>query len=124
VDFACAQPKQLEVMFRPRQRETEGPPPQALVAVGTQAFSHLIDAVRACQEQGLAPQATARRWPSVPGAWCTASPASGNQGQLGALVADGSQFERQRDQLLRNLQAGWQATARNPVANAGDPEVL
>ena len=122
VDFACAQPNQLEVMFRQRQRETEGPPPQALVAVGAQAFSHLSEAVRACQEQGLAPAGDSAAlalsaWSLVHGfasLW--------NQGQLGGLIADGSHFERQRDQLLRNLLAGWQATVRDPGTNAGEPK--
>jgi AcrR family transcriptional regulator len=122
VDFACALPEQLEVMFRPRHGETEGPPPQALAAIGAQAFARLADAVRACQQQGLAPAGDSAAlalsaWSLVHGfasLW--------NQGQLGTLIADGSDFERLRDQLLRNLQAGWQATARDPGANAGDPE--
>jgi len=40
------------------------------------------------------------------------------QGQLGALIPNPDQFARQRDQLLRNLQAGWQATAAAPAAPA------
>jgi len=118
VDFACAHPEQLQVMFRPRHHESEGPPPPALVEIGAQAYGHLADAVRVCQAQGLAPagdpdELALSAWSLVHGfasLW--------SQGQLGALVPTPDQFARQRDRLLRNLQAGWQATAAAPAAPA------
>ena len=118
VDFACAHPEQLQVMFRPRHHDSEGPPPPALAEIGAQAYGHLADAVRACQAQGLAPagdpgELTLSAWSLVHGfgsLWC--------QGQLGALIPGPEQFARQRDQLLRNLQAGWKATAAAPAAPA------
>jgi AcrR family transcriptional regulator len=118
VDFACAHPEQLQVMFRPRHHESEGPPPPALVEIGAQAYGHLADAVRICQAQGLAPagdpdELALSAWSLVHGfasLW--------SQGQLGALVPTPDQFARQRDRLLRNLQAGWQATAAAPAAPA------
>lgn len=118
VDFACAHPEQLQVMFRPRHHDSEGPPPPALAEIGAQAYGHLADAVRACQAQGLAPagdpgELTLSAWSLVHGfasLWC--------QGQLGALIPGPEQFARQRDQLLGNLQAGWQATAAAPAAPA------
>jgi len=118
VDFACAHPEQLQVMFRPRHLESEGPPPPALVEIGAQAYGHLADAVRVCQAQGLAPagdpdELALSAWSLVHGfasLW--------SQGQLGALVPTPDQFARQRDRLLRNLQAGWQATAAAPAAPA------
>jgi AcrR family transcriptional regulator len=118
VDFACAHPEQLQVMFRPRHHESEGPPPPALVEIGAQAYGHLADAVRVCQAQGLAPagdpdELALSAWSQVHGfasLW--------SQGQLGALVPTPDQFARQRDRLLRNLQAGWQATAAAPAAPA------
>jgi len=125
VDFACAHPEQLQVMFRPRHHESEGPPPPALVEIGAQAYGHLADAVRVCQTQGLAPagdpdELALSAWSLVHGfasLW--------SQGQLGALVPTPDQFARQRDRLLRNLQAGWQATAAadapaNHVGSAPD----
>ena len=128
VDFACAHPEQLQVMFRPRHHESEGPPPPALAEIGAKAFAHLNEAVRTCQAQGLAPpgdcaELALSAWSLVHGfatLWC--------QGQLGALIADGDSFAsgdtfaageafaQQRDRLLRNLQAGWQATAAAPGA--------
>ena len=118
VDFACAHPEQLQVMFRPRHHDSEGPPPPALAEIGAKAYGHLADAVRACQAQGLAPagdpgELTLSAWSLVHGfasLW--------SQGQLGALIPGPEQFARQRDQLLRNLQAGWQATAAAPAAPA------
>jgi AcrR family transcriptional regulator len=118
VDFACAHPEQLQVMFRPRHHDSEGPPPPALAEIGAKAYGHLADAVRACQAQGLAPEGdpgelTLSAWSLVHGfasLW--------SQGQLGALIPGPEQFARQRDQLLRNLQAGWQATAAAPAAPA------
>ena len=118
VDFACAHPEQLQVMFRPRHLESEGAPPPALVEIGAQAYGHLADAVRVCQAQGLAPagdpdELALSAWSLVHGfasLW--------SQGQLGALVPTPDQFARQRDRLLRNLQAGWQATAAAPAAPA------
>jgi AcrR family transcriptional regulator len=111
VDFACAHPEQLQVMFRPRHHDSEGPPPPALAEIGAKAYGHLADAVRACQAQGLAPagdpnELTLSAWSLVHG-----FASLGNQGQLGALIPTPDQFAHQRDQLLRNLQAGWQATA-------------
>lgn len=111
VDFACAHPEQLQVMFRPRHLESEGPTPPALAEIGAKAYGHLADAVRACQAQGLAPagdpgELALSAWSLVHGfasLW--------SQGQLGALIPAPDQFARQRDRLLRNLQAGWQATA-------------
>jgi len=118
VDFACAHPEQLQVMFRPRHHDSEGPPPPALAEIGAQAYGHLADGVRVCQAQGLAPggdpnELALSAWSLVHGfasLW--------SQGQLGALVPNPDQFARQRDQLLRNLQAGWQATAAAPEAPA------
>jgi AcrR family transcriptional regulator len=118
VDFACAHPEQLQVMFRPRHLESEGPTPPALAEIGAKAYGHLADAVRACQAQGLAPagdpgELALSAWSLVHGfasLW--------SQGQLGALVPTPDQFARQRDRLLRNLQAGWQATAAAPAAPA------
>ena len=118
VDFACAHPEQLQVMFRPRHHESEGPPPPALAEIGTQAYGHLADGVRVCQAQGLAPagdpnELALSAWSLVHGfasLW--------SQGQLGALIPGPEQFARQRDQLLRNLQAGWQAAAATPAAPA------
>lgn len=114
VDFACAHPEQLQVMFRPRHHDSEGPPPPALAEIGAKAYGHLADAVRVCQTQGLAPagdpgELTLSAWSLVHGfasLW--------SQGQLRALIPEPEQFARQRDQLLRNLQAGWQATAAGP----------
>ena len=116
VDFACTHPEQLQVMFRPRHHESEGPPPPALAEIGAKAYGHLADAVRACQAQGLAPagdpdELALSAWSLVHGfasLW--------SQGQLGALIPAPDQFARQRDRLLRNLQAGWQATAAAPDA--------
>jgi len=133
VDFACAHPEQLQVMFRPRHHESEGPPPPALAEIGAQAYGHLADGVRACQAQGLAPagdpnELALSAWSLVHGfasLW--------SQGQLGALIPGPEQFARQRDQLLRNLQAGWQAAAAAPAApaaqlgsapNAGAPRTI
>jgi len=118
VDFACAHPEQLQVMFRPRHHESEGPPPPALAEIGAQAYGHLADGVRVCQAQGLAPagdpnELALSAWSLVHGfasLW--------GQGQLGALIPGPEQFARQRDQLLRNLQAGWQAAAAAPAAPA------
>ena len=118
VDFACTHPEQLQVMFRPRHHESEGPPPPALAEIGAQAYGHLADAVRVCQAQGLAPagdpnELALSAWSLVHGfasLW--------GQGQLGALIPGPEQFARQRDQLLRNLQAGWQAAAAAPAAVA------
>ena len=118
VDFACAHPEQLQVMFRPRHHESEGPPPPALAEIGAQAYGHLADGVRVCQAQGLAPagdpnELALSAWSLVHGfasLW--------GQGQLGALIPNPDQFARQRDQLLRNLQAGWQAAAAAPAAPA------
>ena len=118
VDFACAHPEQLQVMFRPRHHESEGPPPPALAEIGAQAYGHLADGVRVCQAQGLAPagdpnELALSAWSLVHGfasLW--------GQGQLGALIPNPDQFARQRDQLLRNLQAGWQAAAATPAAPA------
>lgn len=118
VDFACAHPEQLQVMFRPRHHESEGPPPPALAEIGAQAYGHLADGVRVCQAQGLAPagdpnELALSAWSLVHGfasLW--------SQGQLGALIPNPDQFARQRDQLLRNLQAGWQAAAAAPAAPA------
>jgi AcrR family transcriptional regulator len=118
VDFACAHPEQLQVMFRPRHHDSEGPPPPALAEIGAQAYGHLADGVRVCQAQGLAPagdpnELALSAWSLVHGfasLW--------SQGQLGALVPTPDQFARQRDRLLRNLQAGWQATAAAPAAPA------
>lgn len=118
VDFACAHPEQLQVMFRPRHHESEGPPPPALAEIGAQAYGHLADGVRVCQAQGLAPagdpnELALSAWSLVHGfasLW--------GQGQLGALIPGPEQFARQRDQLLRNLQAGWQAAAATPAAPA------
>ena len=114
VDFACAHPEQLQVMFRPRHHDSEGPPPPALAEIGAKAYGHLADAVRVCQAQGLAPagdpdELALSAWSLVHGfasLW--------SQGQLRALIPEPEQFARQRDQLLRNLQAGWQATAAGP----------
>jgi len=133
VDFACAHPEQLQVMFRPRHHESEGPPPPALAEIGAQAYGHLADGVRVCQAQGLAPagdpnELALSAWSLVHGfasLW--------SQGQLGALIPNPEQFARQRDQLLRNLQAGWQTTAAAPAApaaqmgsapNAGAPQTI
>jgi len=133
VDFACAHPEQLQVMFRPRHHESEGPPPPALAEIGAQAYGHLADGVRVCQAQGLAPagdpnELALSAWSLVHGfasLW--------GQGQLGALIPNPDQFARQRDQLLRNLQAGWQAAAAAPAApaaqmgsapNAGAPRTI
>lgn len=133
VDFACAHPEQLQVMFRPRHHESEGPPPPALAEIGAQAYGHLADGVRVCQAQGLAPagdpnELALSAWSLVHGfasLW--------SQGQLGALIPNPDQFARQRDQLLRNLQAGWQAAAAAPAApaaqmgsapNAGAPRTI
>lgn len=133
VDFACAHPEQLQVMFRPRHHESEGPPPPALAEIGAQAYGHLADGVRVCQAQGLAPagdpnELALSAWSLVHGfasLW--------GQGQLGALIPNPDQFARQRDQLLRNLQAGWQAAAATPAApaaqmgsapNAGAPQTI
>lgn len=133
VDFACAHPEQLQVMFRPRHLESEGPPPPALAEIGAQAYGHLADGVRVCQAQGLAPagdpnELALSAWSLVHGfasLW--------GQGQLGALIPNPDQFARQRDQLLRNLQAGWQAAAAAPAApaaqmgsapNAGAPRTI
>jgi len=118
VDFACAHPEQLQVMFRPRHHESEGPPPPALAEIGAQAYGHLADGVRVCQAQGLAPagdpnELALSAWSLVHGfasLW--------GQGQLGALIPGPEQFARQRDQLLRNLQAGWQAAAAAPATPA------
>ena len=118
VDFACAHPEQLQVMFRPRHHESEGPPPPALAEIGAQAYGHLADGVRVCQAQGLAPagdpnELALSAWSLVHGfasLW--------GQGQLRALIPGPEQFARQRDQLLRNLQAGWQAAAATPAAPA------
>ena len=118
VDFACAHPEQLQVMFRPRHHDSEGPPPPALAEIGAQAYGHLADGVRVCQAQGLAPpgdpnELALSAWSLVHGfasLW--------SQGQLGALIPTPDQFARQRDRLLRNLQAGWQATAAAPAAPA------
>lgn len=133
VDFACTHPEQLQVMFRPRHLESEGPPPPALAEIGAQAYGHLADGVRVCQAQGLAPagdpnELALSAWSLVHGfasLW--------SQGQLGALIPNPDQFARQRDQLLRNLQAGWQAAAAAPAApaaqmgsapNAGAPRTI
>jgi len=133
VDFACAHPEQLQVMFRPRHHESEGPPPPALAEIGAQAYGHLADGVRVCQAQGLAPagdpnELALSAWSLVHGfasLW--------GQGQLGALIPGPEQFARQRDQLLRNLQAGWQAAAAAPATpaaqmgsapNAGAPRTI
>ena len=111
VDFACTHPEQLQVMFRPRHHDSEGPPPPALAEIGAKAYGHLADAVRACQAQGLAPagdpnELALSAWSLVHGfasLW--------GQGQLGALIPGPEQFARQRDRLLVNLQTGWQAAA-------------
>jgi hypothetical protein len=124
VDFAFSHPEQLQVMFRPRHPESEGPPPPALTEISAKAFGHLNDAVRACQAQGLAPMGESAElalsaWSLVHGfatLW--------SQGQLGALVAvgdsvtEGEAFAQQRDRLLRTLQAGWQASAAAQAAEA------
>ena len=118
VDFACAHPEQLQVMFRPRHHDSEGPPPPALAEIGAKAYGHLADAVRVCQAQGLAPagdpgELTLSAWSLVHGfasLW--------SQGQLRALIPEPEQFARQRDQLLVNLQAGWHATAAGPATPA------
>ena len=116
VDFACAQPEQLQVMFRPRHLDSEGPPPPDLAQIGAKAYGHLSEAVRACQEQGLAPPGDSAAlalsaWSLVHGfatLWI--------QGQLGDLVPDAAGFAHQRDQLLRNLQVGWQAAAAHTAS--------
>jgi len=78
--------------------------------------------VRSCQEQGLANAGDSAALSLS--AWCLGHGFASllNQGQLGALIADASHFEHQRDQLLGNLQAGWQATARAPGSNKDHPE--
>ena len=128
VDFACAHPEQLQVMFRPRHHDSEGPPPPALAEIGAKAYGHLADGVRVCQAQGLAPagdpnELALSAWSLVHGfasLW--------SQGQLGALIPAPDQFARHRDRLLRNLQAGWQATAAAqdaPAAQIGSaPEAV
>ncbi len=115
VDFACDHPEQLQVMFRPRHLEREGPPPPSLAASGAQAFAHLAEAVRICQDQGLAPQGASAElalsaWSLVHGfasLW--------SQGQLGALgvkgeaVSDGGSIAGDRACDQASDRAGNQA---------------
>ena len=107
IDFAREKPEQLEVMFRPRNAELEGPAPETLAAVGHRAFAQLFDAVVACQAAGIAPAGSAHdlalyAWTVVHGfskLWA--------EGPLEFMPPYAGDFERLRDQTLRGLTEQW-----------------
>jgi AcrR family transcriptional regulator len=96
IDFACAHPERVEVMFR-RRGVTESHAPDA----STRSFRHLVDALVACQEAGLAPagdpmELALSAWSVVHGFASLVT-----EGPLEPSARDRSRFEELRDGLLR-----------------------
>lgn len=107
VDFARDKPEQLQVMFRPRSDELEGPPPPSLAEVGARAFAQLYDAVVECQKHGVAPagedphQLALAAWSVVHGfalLWV--------DGPLDFMPPYAGNFEHMRDATLRAMVEG------------------
>jgi AcrR family transcriptional regulator len=113
VDFARARPERVEVMFR---RPGGGPVDQALLEKGACAFQHLVDALAACQQVGLAPQGdpfalALSAWSLVHGfasLWI--------EGPLDAMPPYQGKFEALRDSTLRSYGEWLRAAAQRPAA--------
>jgi AcrR family transcriptional regulator len=109
VDFARARPERVEVMFR---RASTSAVNQALLDKGACAFQHLVDALSACQEAGLAPAGdplalALSAWSLVHGfsaLWV--------EGPLDAMPFYQGKFEELRDATLRSFGQWLQAAAK------------
>jgi AcrR family transcriptional regulator len=106
IDFACAHPERVEVMFRRRDAADVEPS-----GASTRAFQHLVDAIVACQEAGVAPpgdpmELAVSAWSVVHGFSSLVT-----EGPLGQARHQG-RFEPLRDGLLRRHGAALRAMAR------------
>lgn len=111
-DFARAHPEKLEVMFRMRNAELEGPSPESLVRAGERAFAQLFDTVALLQRERLAPAGDTHElalyaWTIVHGfskLWV--------EGPLATRPPYADRYEHMRDVTLRGLSDGWKARAK------------
>jgi AcrR family transcriptional regulator len=106
IDFACAHPERVEVMFRRRGAVAAEPS-----GASTRAFQHLVDAIVACQEAGEAPpgdpmELAVSAWSVVHGFSSLVT-----EGPLGQARHEG-RFESLRDGLLRRHGTALRAMAR------------
>ena len=108
IDFARKRPERIEVMFRRANAKR----PAFESEVGRRSFQHLVDAVAACQAEGLAPagdplDTALSAWSLVHGfaaLWV--------EGQLASMEPYANRYDELRDRLLSDFVAGLKAAAR------------
>jgi AcrR family transcriptional regulator len=108
IDFAREHPERIEVMFRRAVSQH----PAAEAELGHRSFQHLVDAVSACQAQGLAPAGdpfdlALSAWSLVHG-----FAALFGEGPLGSMQPYRGRFEPLRERVLGDFIAGLKASAR------------
>lgn len=115
INFAQNRPERIEVMFRRAGKSGD----KFESKVGRGAFQHLVDAVAACQAQGLAPAGdpldiALSAWSLVHGfsaLWV--------EGPLADMEPYRGRFEALRERMLSDFIAGLRATAHKEAQALG-----
>lgn len=112
VDFAHANPNKLQLIFRRRNEELEGPRTDTLIEAGNHAFAQLFDTVAWMQKHHLAPKGDTHElalyaWSVVHGfckLWI--------EGPLATMPPYGSRYEAMREAMLCGITDGWKAQSK------------